>query len=133
MTKENLNVEDISAIATDGNVIWFGTNRGATKYDTVSNNTVSFTPEDGLASHIVTCIAPNDAEVWFGSPNAGATRYDKATGEWKIFNAEHGLIHNGVEAIAIDGEQIWFGTEIGLCRYDRQSETWTSYAEAFSN
>ncbi len=133
LTKEDLNVEDIGAIATDGNVIWFGTNRGATKYDTVSNNTVSFTPEDGLASHIVTCIVPNGAEIWFGSPNAGATRYDKTTGEWKIFNAERGLIHNGVEAIAIDGEQIWFGTEIGLCRYDRQAETWTSYAEVFSN
>ena len=132
-TKEDLNAQDISTIAIDGNIIWFGTNRGVTKYDTVSQDTVNFTPTDGLASHIVTCIAVNGTEIWFGSPNAGATRYDKSTGELSIFNAEHGLIHNDVEAIAIDDEQIWFGTELGLCRYDRQVGTWTSYAEAFSN
>ncbi len=133
LTKDDLNVEDISAIVTDGNTIWFGTNRGVTKYDTVSKDTVSFTPTDGLASYLVTCIAVDGTEIWFGSANSGATRYDKATGEWKIFNAKHGLIHNGVKAIAVDGEQIWFGTELGLCRYDRQVGTWTSYAEEFSN
>ena len=128
-----MNVEDISTIATDGNIIWFGTNRGVTKYDIVSKDTIRITPSDGLASHIVTCIAVIGTEIWFGSANSGATRYDKVTGEWKIFNVEHGLIHNSVRAIASDGEQIWFGTELGLCRYNRRVGTWTSYAEAFSN
>ncbi len=122
-------ITDISVIAVDEADIWFGTGRGATKYNVESGDFVTYTQSDGLASNLVTCIALNGEEIWFGSADAGVTRLDKATGRWRVFNKGDGLLHNRVEAIAFDGDQLWFGTELGLCRYDQNTGTWTSYAE----
>ncbi|MYE89130.1 hypothetical protein F4X33_09075, partial [Candidatus Poribacteria bacterium] len=120
---------DTSVIVIDGEEIWFGTSKGATKYNTESGNFVTYTRSDGLASDVVTCIALNGKEIWFGSADAGVTRLDRTTGDWRVFNINDGLPHNRVEAIALDGDQLWFGTERGLCRYDQKTGTWTSYAE----
>ena len=120
---------DTSVIVVDGEDIWFGTSKGATKYNTQSGDFVTYTRSDGLASDVVTCIALNGAEIWFGSADAGVTRLDRTTGDWRVFNIDHGLPHNRVEAIALDGDQLWFGTERGLCRYNQKTGTWTSYAE----
>ena len=123
------NLTDTSAIVIDGQNIWFGTGKGATKYNVESGDFVTYTRSDGLASDVVTCIALNEEEVWFGSADAGVTRLDRTTGDWHVFNIDDGLSHNRVEAIALDGDQLWFGTERGLCRYNQATGTWTSYAE----
>ena len=120
---------DISVITADEDDIWFGTGKGAMKYNIESETFVTYTQSDGLASDVVTCIALNGEEIWFGSAGAGATRLDKTTGDWRVFSTDDGLLHNRVEAIAFDGDQLWFGTEQGLCRYNQKTETWTSYAE----
>ena len=123
------NLADISVIVTDEDEIWFGTSKGATKYNVESGDFVTYTQSDGLASNAVTCIALNGKEIWFGSADGGVARLDKATGGWHVFNTDNGLLHNRVEAIAFDGDQLWFGTERGLCRYNQKTGTWTSYAE----
>ena len=123
------NLTDTSVIVIDDEDIWFGTGKGATKYNIDSGDFVTYTRSDGLASDVVTCIALNGAEIWFGSADAGVTRLDKTTGDWRVFSTDDGLIHNRVEEIALDGDQLWFGTERGLCRYNQKTETWTSYAE----
>ena len=120
---------DTSVIVIDEEDIWFGTGKGATKYNVESGDFVTYTQSDGLASDVVTCIALNGEEIWFGSADAGVTRLDRNTGDWRIFNIDDGLPHNRVEAIAFDGDQLWFGTERGLCRYNQATGTWTSYAE----
>ena len=123
------NLTDTSVIVIDGEEIWFGTGKGATKYNIESGDFVTYTRSDGLASDVVTCIALNGVEIWFGSADAGVTRLDKITGSWRVFDTDDGLLHNRVEAIAFDGDQLWFGTERGLCRYNQATGTWTSYAE----
>ncbi len=125
-------IADISVIAVDEDYVWIGTSKGAAKYHLVSGDFDTFTQSDGLASNLVTCIALNHEEIWFGSANAGVTRLNKVSGKWRVFNATDGLLHDRVEAIAFDGDQRWFGTELGLCRYDPKTETWTSYAEDFN-
>ena len=120
---------DTSVIIIDEADIWFGTGKGATKYNIESGDFVTYTRSDGLASDVVTCIALNGEEIWFGSADAGVTRLDRNTGDWRVFNMDDGLLHNRVEAIALDGDQLWFGTERGLCRYNQATGTWTSYAE----
>ena len=122
---------DTSVIVIDEADIWFGTDKGATKYNVESGDFVTYTRSDGLASDVVTCIALNGEEIWFGSADAGVTQLDRTTGDWRVFNIDDGLSHNRVEAIALDGDQLWFGTERGLCRYNQKTETWTSYAEGF--
>ena len=123
------NLTDTSVIVIDEAEIWFGTSKGATKYNVESGDFVTYTRSDGLGSDVVTCIALNEEEIWFGSADAGVTRLDRTTGDWRVFNIGDGLPHNRVEAIALDGDQLWFGTERGLCRYDQATGTWTSYAE----
>ena len=123
------NLTDTSVIVIDEEDIWFGTGRGATKYNVESGDFVTYTRSDGLASDVVTCIALNGEEIWFGSSDAGVTRLDRNTGDWRVFNIDDGLPHNRVEAIAFDGDELWFGTERGLCRYNQATGTWTSYAE----
>ena len=123
------NLADTSVIVIDEADIWFGTHKGATKYNVESGDFVTYTRSDGLASDVVTCIALNGEEIWFGSADAGVTRLNKTTGDWHIFNINDGLPHNRVEAIALDGDELWFGTERGLCRYNQATGTWTSYAE----
>ena len=120
---------DISVITVDEDDIWFGTGQGATKYNVESGDFVTYTQSDGLGCDVVTCIALNGEEIWFGSADAGVTRLDKTTGGWRVFNTDDGLPHNRVEAIAFDDDQLWFGTERGLCRYNQKTGTWTSYAE----
>ena len=127
------NLTDTSVIVIDEADIWFGTNKGVTKYNVESGDFVTYTRSDGLASDVVTCIALNGEEIWFGSADAGVTQLDRTTGDWRVFNIDDGLSHNRVEAIALDGDQLWFGTERGLCRYDQATETWTSYAEDLNN
>ena len=123
------NLTDTSVIVIDGGDIWFGTGTGATKYNVESGKFVTYTQSDGLASDVVTCIALNEEEIWFGSADAGVTRLDRTTGDWRVFNVDDGLPHNRVEAIAFDADELWFGTERGLCRYNQTTGTWTSYAE----
>ena len=123
------NITDTSVIVIDEEDIWFGSGKGATKYNVESGDFVTYTQSDGLASDIITCIALNGEEIWFGSADAGVTRLDRDTGDWRVFNIDDGLSHNRVEAIASDGDQLWFGTERGLCRYNQRTGTWTSYAE----
>ncbi len=123
------NLTDTSVIVIDGEALWFGTGKGATKYNIESGDFVTYTRSDGLGGDVVTCIALNGEEIWFGSADAGVTRLDRNTGSWRIFNMDDGLPHNRVEAIAFDGDQLWFGTERGLCRYNQKTGTWTSYAE----
>ena len=123
------NLTDTSIIVIDEGEIWFGTGKGATRYNVESGDFVTYTRSDGLASDVVTCIALNGEEIWFGSADAGVTRLARTTGDWRVFNIDDGLPHNRVEAIALDGDQLWFGTERGLCRYDQKTGTWTSYAE----
>ena len=123
------NLTDTSIIVIDEEEIWFGTDKGATKYNVESGDFITYTQSDGLASDVVTCIALSGEEIWFGSADAGVTRLDRTTGGWRVFNIDDGLSHNRVEAIALDGDQLWFGTERGLCRYNQATGTWTSYAE----
>ena len=123
------NLTDTSVIVIDEENIWFGTSQGVTEYNVESEDFVTYNQSDGLASDVVTCIALNGEEIWFGSADAGATRLNKITGDWRVFNTDDGLLHNRVEAIAFDGDYLWFGTERGLCRYNQKTETWTSYAE----
>ena len=120
---------DISAIAIDGDDVWFGTDMGATKYNEKSHDFITYTSTEGLASNVVTCIAIDDREIWFGSSDSGAACMDKAAGKWRVFTKDDGMLHDRVVTIALDGDHVWFGTEAGLCRYDRKTSAWTAYAD----
>lgn len=81
-----------------------------------------------LPAFYSTGIAINGGDIWFGTYDAGVIKYD---GKFKNFTKDDGLAHNGILSIAVDadGENIWFGTQRGLSRYNKVTETWTTFTE----
>ncbi len=84
------------------------------------------TPREGLSSEVVSAIAVQDEEIWFGTYGGGATLYDQSKKIYKAFttkgepmdNADDGksinwknlLPYNHVSVIVPDGDCVWFGT-----------------------
>jgi len=137
---DGLASDKVSCIAIQGSKVWFGTNSGVTLFDTKKDSWVTFTTEDGLTSNNITAISPtpylstglkygeNGEDVWLGTYDAGVTKYD---GQFRNFTKDDGLAHNGILSITadVDGENIWFGTQRGLSRYNKVTETWTTFTE----
>jgi ligand-binding sensor domain-containing protein len=132
--------DEVSSICINDDTIWFGTKSGVSKMDTThpypekEGNTgqwTTWTKTDGLASDNITCIAVNGDFVWFGTFDAGVSRYSKSQDTFKTFTTKDGLSHNSISDIAIDGDFVWFGTELGLSRYDTQTDTWTIFTRNF--
>ena len=132
-TREDGLVDDkVSCIAVDKDSVWFGTAKGVTKFFRKTQDWVTFTTESGLPSDQVTCIAIDGNSTWFGFFDAGLARYDEgpaseAKDGWTLFTENDGLAHNSVLSMTVDGDFIWIGTRRGLTRYDKRTETWTTY------
>lgn len=119
----------ISSICIDSSRIWFGSDNGVTLYDKNTHDWKIFTTKDGLSSDKITCIVSDSDYVWFGTFDAGACRYDIKNKKWETFTKEDGLVHNSVISICVDKDRIWFGTNKGLSRYDKISNTWTTFTQ----
>ena len=99
--------------AADG-IMWFGTNRGISRYD--GQTFVNFTTADGLAANSVIAIHSGpDGTMWFGTWGGGVSRYDGQT--FVTLTMNDGLAGNSVYAIegSPDGT-MWFGTDGGVSR-----------------
>ena len=129
--EDGLASDAVSSIAVAENQIWFGSDNGVTMYDKNSQDWTIFTADQGLSSDKITCIATDGDEIWFGSFDTGVTRYNMKTKEWRIYTKKEGLAHNSVISIAIDGNLVWFGTSRGLSRYDKTTNTWTTFTQFY--
>jgi ligand-binding sensor domain-containing protein len=137
-THEDGLIDDkVSCIAVDKDNVWFGTAKGVTKFSRETRDWITFTTRNGLPSDQVTCIAIDGSSIWFGFFDAGLARYDESPGSeeskakdsWTRFTESDGLAHNSVLSMTVDGDFIWIGTRRGLTRYDKRTETWTTYRE----
>ncbi len=116
-------------------VLWFGTEGGATRYDMKKDAWVTYTVADGLSDNSVQaiCSEPGGDAIWFGTRGKGASRYDRRAGRWKKYTAGvGGLINNTVQSIQEEpgGGALWFGTGGGTSRYDLDSGQWQSFTAA---
>jgi signal transduction histidine kinase len=79
--------------------IWFGTDRGVSRYD--GHAFVTFTTDDGLGSNFVRTIFQDAAGMlWFGTFDGGVTRFDGKT--FTSFSARDGFSLRSVVSIAQD-------------------------------
>lgn len=121
MLRVGLIEDDVTAMATDGDEIWFGGtggpegSEGITRYNRKSGQWAYFEARliDGLLSNEVTCIAADSDYVWLGTQH-GLSRYDKRENEWKGFTSFDGLSTDGVTDVVVDGDSLWVGTISGL-------------------
>ncbi len=123
----------MSCIGVDKTRVWFGSGHGTTVYDTATGIWRVYKKKDGLGSDLITSIAINDTEIWFGTFDNGVTVLTKATGEFSILTMADGLPHNGILSLAMDGDFVWIGAHGGLTRYDTLTKTWTVFTEHFDH
>lgn len=121
----------VSSIAVEDSRIWFGSDNGVTMYDKNTRDWTIMTTSDGLSSDRITCIVSDGDYIWFGTFDAGVSRYNTKTKKWDTFNKEDGIAHNSILSIAVDGNLIWFGTNRGLSRYDKTTNTWTTFTQFY--
>ena len=121
---QNFNIQDglpsssIHAIFQDRRGdLWFGTNRGVSRYDGARFET--FSVEEGLAgNYVATIFEDREGHLWFDCED-GVSRYDGT--RFASFGAEDGLTW-GSRSIAQDqGGDLWFGNYEDLIRFDGQT------------
>jgi len=132
-TKDGLVGEEISVIAVDEDVVWFGTkSSGVSVFSKTDQAFVkTYTKTDLLVSDMITAIEVDGNQVWFGTANGGAQRYIKSVNTWINYTTKEGLPSNHITCIAVDGNDIWFGTyQSGVARFNKVTGKWTIYTLA---
>ncbi len=122
--------ENVTAIALDGDRIWFGGEdtyrgpaRGITRYHPSTDTWEYFQPEDiiGLDDVRVSAILPDSTDVWFGTWG-GLVRYTKKSGQWLTYRL-YGRNSDRITALARDSQRLWIGTRAGLRILDLKADT----------
>ena len=150
-TKDGLSSEMISAVAVQGEEVWFGTYAGgATLYDRSKNFFKTYTTkgepqekDDGVsikwknhpAYNHVSVILPDRDRLWFGTyfygfGGGGISYYNpKKKNPWRPFTTNKDLAKK-IVALAVDGDILWVGSEKGLSALDKKTEKWKSFYSA---
>lgn len=118
-------------IVVDGNLVWFGTNSGVSRYNKLGGIWED-TSGYGLAGRVVRDIKVdrNANDLWVAYVG-GVKRFDHASGSLlATYTTSNGLAHNTVYALAMDDTEVWAATAGGLSRIDRASGSITNYKTA---
>jgi len=99
---------------------------GIVRYDKVNNEWTMVSREDARD------VVEDGDYVWAATWNQGIKRFHIASSTWTNFNNRTGLLANWINdrALKVDERFVWVGTPRGLSRYDKESETWTSYMQS---
>lgn len=95
----------------------------------VGNQTVTYTPADGLPDQPINLLAFDSMNrLWLGTEGGGVARFDGK--RWLTYTADDGLASNWISAISFDSaDHPWVGTKTGgLSYFDGQG--WTNYTSA---
>lgn len=132
MTLPGLADDVVYSIASRGNDIWIGRQRGGmTRFrdDGAGFTARTFTHRDGLAQDSVYAVhAARDGTIWAGTLSGGISRYSGGT--FTTFTTANGLAANTVTAID-DGPDgaLWVGTPNGVSQW-RRNGSWGIYTAA---
>lgn len=104
--------------------LWFGTNAGVVRYDGETWDV----PDDQLRVWVYDIVREDDGTLWFGIDGWEEKRLIRRNpdGELHIYTADDGL-QSDITALALDGDGILWAAGNGLNRYDRETDSWTSY------
>jgi len=107
-SEDGLVGNSVQAIWGDGQVVWFGTDQGLSRYDGIRWQ--SFTQADGLAGDQVQAIwGDGRGVIWIGT-TTGLSRYDGQG--WRTFTTKDGLPSNNVRGIWGDDDgHVWVVAE----------------------
>jgi hypothetical protein len=123
----------VSAIRTDEDQIWFGTNfygyggGGISCYRPKSKLAWKrFSTFDRRAKKVI-ALAVEPKGVWVGTER-GLSFLEKKSGQWaQFYSAQNGLAGNFVNALLLEAEALWAGTNAGVSRRDQGRTAWKNY------
>lgn len=120
---------EITALETDGDMLWVGTNQGLYLYNNL--NWTGYTTENGLASDIITSLGVDDyGTLWVGT-SKGLNR--QKGGKWTI-EESNGLLEGPVKSLAFNkGKEVWVGMEGKIVHYDGKKWTQIPNQEMFNH
>jgi tetratricopeptide (TPR) repeat protein len=126
---QGLQDDCVSAIAFDGDDIWFGLwLAGAARYTRSRNVMRLYTVRDGLASSYIRDIQVDPDEVWLATFE-GISRYDRAKAVWQRYTQIPGVGSQRIKSVLVEPDSVWFGTlGYGIQRYNRADQTWEEFA-----
>ena len=115
----------VKAIALDGDTAWVGTSQGLIKFNTKTEQQITFTQADGLRSdRILTLSFDKQKNLWAGTNGGGMLKYNGK--KWTSYDKSSGLVDEYVWSIVFDpdGTQ-WIGTWYGVNKVSRAK--WAAY------
>ncbi|RKY84338.1 hypothetical protein DRQ09_08770, partial [candidate division KSB1 bacterium] len=115
----------VSSIGVDGDGnIWFGTEKGLTKFDKI--NWTGYQVNGFTGKCVTAIVQDNNNNMWFGTMESGVFKFDGTN--WTNYDTTNSdLSYNNISDIAIhpDGS-IWIATSAnGIDRFD--GTNWTHY------
>lgn len=118
--------------------LWFSTNLGLLRFDTLSKRWKIFknNPSDAssLSSDIVFSVCPDPHDpvntLWVGTNGRGLNRMDIRTGKCKRYDEADGLPNNVVYGLLNDDMgNLWISTNQGLSCFNLKRETFRNYTD----
>ena len=120
---------EITALETDGDNLWVGTDQGLYLYNGL--NWKGYTTEDGLASDTITCLGVDDyGTLWVGTAK-GLIR--QKGGKWTIEKSEE-LLESPIKSLGFGKRrEVWVGMEGKIAHYDGKKWSQIPNQEMFNN
>ena len=130
---ENVYVRSL-AVNTQGNTLLVGTSVGVVEVDLKTRNMLStYTRDQGLANeYVFGMLVDRDGSKWFGTNGGGISKLDN--NQWKTYFPMHGLADYWVYSFTQQSDgTLWVGTWAGLNKFDKSTETFTTYLDELVN
>lgn len=119
---------EVTAIAVDGETLWFGTDfygkggGGFSHYDPKTRKWTLYNTEQGLVYKKVLSLALDGEYLWVGTKR-GVSRFDKKRKVFKNFR----VVGNYVNSILPTLDAVWFATNTGITRLDKKTSRMIHY------
>ena len=120
-------LNNIWAIAEQGDFLWIGTLGGLVKFDKTTNEVKARYYDSDLGfTEVLSLATDKNGTLWIGClDGGGVTSYDGSSFH-NYTTSNSGLPENSVWSIAVDSNNVkWFGTWGGLAKFD--GKNWTQY------
>ncbi|MFC1714528.1 lamin tail domain-containing protein [Candidatus Poribacteria bacterium] len=138
----NMVDDNVTALAVDDRYLWVATPSGAGRYDWVTDRWDGYGSRNGLPGTDVSSVVVDRHDVWMGT-GGGIGKFPRVSDDpnaWISYTSgleikagamtreyANTLVSNEVWASAADNEYIWVGTMRGVSKYNKETDTWTTY------
>lgn len=109
--------------------LWIGTNRGLSRYQSETNDFISYIYDVnkplGISANRIDSFCEDSAgQVWFGTKDGGVCKFDPDTETFATYTTANGLSSNQIVGIADTGKgSLWIVTDKDLHLFDTKKET----------